>query len=408
MNTTQKLYMMNQFPNNPDQQVTLANWRTSPYNKWAFQHVRELVPSANIQNNPSKAQNLPQEKYDFSAVKVELDNQSQLTYEEFLKITDTDALIILKDGIIIEERYFHEMARSTPHILMSVSKSILGLLIGILIDQKIFKAADKVCAILPELNSTAYKDATIRDLLDMRTGVTFVEDYLATSGLMIDYRKATNWNPLENNEAPSDLRSFYRLLDKKSHPDGKQFNYVSPNSDLLGWIIERATGERFSDILSDLFWKPLGATMPSYITVDRLGAPRVAGGLCSTAIDLALVGQLFLDYGFANGQQILPKNWFQDIQENGSRDAWLEGNFAEYFPNRDMHYRSKWYVDHGANNSKAELVFGLGVHGQNLFINSKNRIVIAKFSSQAAPLDPHLIPMTCKWVRTLINELEDC
>ena len=147
--------------------------------------------------------------------------------------TDTDALLILKDGIIIEERYFHEMARSTPHILMSVSKSILGLLIGILIDQKIFKAADKVCAILPELNSTAYKEATIRDLLDMRTGVTFVEDYLATSGLMIDYRKATNWNPLENNEAPSDLRSFYRLLDKKSHPDGKQFNYVSPNSDLL-------------------------------------------------------------------------------------------------------------------------------------------------------------------------------
>ena len=148
MNTTQKLYMMNQFPNNPDQQVTLANWRTSPYNKWAFQHVRELVPSANIQNNPSKAQNLSQEKYDFSAVKVELDNQSQLTYEEFLKITDTDALIILKDGIIIEERYFHEMARSTPHILMSVSKSILGLLIGILIDQKIFKAADKVLSLI--------------------------------------------------------------------------------------------------------------------------------------------------------------------------------------------------------------------------------------------------------------------
>ena len=66
MNTTQKLYMMNQFPNNPDQQVTLANWRTSPYNKWAFQHVRELVPSANIQNNPSKAQNLSREVRLFS------------------------------------------------------------------------------------------------------------------------------------------------------------------------------------------------------------------------------------------------------------------------------------------------------------------------------------------------------
>ena len=406
MNTKKKLDMMNQFPNNPDQQATLANWRTSPYNKWAFHHVRELVPSANIQNNPSQVQNPSYKEFDFSAVNVELDDQSQVTYDEFLEITDTDALVVLKDGIIIEERYFKGMTRDTPHILMSVSKSILGLLTGILIDQKIFKAQDKACAILPELTSTAYNEATIRDLLDMRTGVNFIEDYLATSGLMIDYRKATNWNPLENSEAPSDLRSFYHLLDKKNHPDGQRFNYVSPNSDLLGWIIERSTGERFSDLLSDLFWKPLGAIMPSYITVDRLGAPRVAGGLCTTAIDLALVGQLFLDNGFTNGQQILPRNWLQDIQKNGSRDAWLEGNFVEYFPNMDMHYRSKWYVDHGSNDSKAELVFGLGVHGQNLFINSKERIVIAKFSSQATPLDPYLISLTCKWVRTLINEFE--
>ena len=149
MNTKKKLDMMNQFPNNPDQQVTLANWRSSPYNKWAFQHVRELVPSANIQNNPSQVQNPSYKEFDFSAVNVELDDQSQVTYDEFLEITDTDALVVLKDGIIIEERYFKGMTRDTPHILMSVSQSSLGVLTGMLIDQKIFKAPDTACAILP-------------------------------------------------------------------------------------------------------------------------------------------------------------------------------------------------------------------------------------------------------------------
>ena len=396
--------MMSQFPNVSNEQVTLANWRTPPFNQWAFQHVREIVPSANIQNDPSQKQNPCREDYDFSSLVIESEGQRPLTHDEFLKKTDTDGLVILKNSKIIEERYFKGMKQDTPHILMSVSKSILGLLSGILIEQKIFTDNDKVCAILPELGSTAYKEATIRDLLDMRTGVAFVEDYLATSGLMIDYRKATNWNPLEGNESPSDLRSFYGLLDKKNHPDGQQFNYVSPNSDLLGWIIERSTGERFSDLLSDLLWKPLGAIMPSYITVDRLGAPRVAGGLCTTAIDLALVGQLFLDNGAANGQQILPESWLQDIQSNGSKEAWVNGNFIDYFPKMDMHYRSKWYVDYGSSNSSGDLIFGLGVHGQNLFINPEKRIIVAKFSSQSSPLDPNLIPLTCKWVRTIINE----
>jgi CubicO group peptidase (beta-lactamase class C family) len=404
MSGKQEADMMGQFPNVSNKQVTLANWRTSPFNQWAFQHVREIVPSANIPNDASQIQNPYREDHDFSSMEIKLVGQRPLTYDEFLKKTGTDGLVILKNGKIIEERYFHGMERNTPHILMSVSKSILGLVTGILIEQKIFIDSDKVCAIIPELGSTAYKEATIRDLLDMRTGVAFVEDYLATSGLMIDYRKATNWNPLEGNESPSDLRSFYGLLNKKNHADGQQFNYVSPNSDLLGWIIERSTGERFSDLLSDLLWKPLGAIMPSYITVDRLGAPRVAGGLCTTTLDLALVGQLFLDKGAANGQQILPESWLQDIRSNGSKEAWENGNFIDYFPKMEMHYRSKWYVDYGPNTSSGDLIFGLGVHGQNLFINPTKRIVVAKFSSQSAPLDSNLIPLTCKWVRTLINQ----
>ena len=133
-----------------------------------------------------------------------------------------------------------------------------------------------------DLAATAYKGATIRQLLDMRAGIFFDENYLATSGPIIAYRKSTNWNPLEPGEKPTDLRGFYPQLIQSDGPHGGRFHYVSPNTDLLGWVIERATGERYADVMSRLVWLPLGAERSAYITVDRLGAPRCAGGFCAT------------------------------------------------------------------------------------------------------------------------------
>jgi hypothetical protein len=153
--------------------------------------------------------------------------------------------------------------------------------------------------VIPEVAGTAYQGATIRHLLDMRAGVAFDEDYLATSGPIVAYRKAANWNPLEPDDTPSDLRSFYREMTKSAGPHGGPFNYVSPNTDLLGWVIERATGERYADLMAELLWKPMGAARSAYITVDRLGAPRCAGGVCTTVRDLARVGQLMVDAGGA-------------------------------------------------------------------------------------------------------------
>ena len=169
----------------------------------------------------------------------------------------------------------------------------------------------------------------------------------------------------------------------------------------MGWIIERATNRRYSDLLSDLVWKPLGATEPSYITLDRLGAPRAAGGLCTTAVDLALVGQLLLDFGFHGSRQIVPESWLFDIKNNGNRDAWIKGNFADSFPGMNMFYRSKWYVEKGESSEQSNLLFGVGVHGQNLFVDHEKKLVISKFSSQPQPLDIDLIQLTSQWVRAL-------
>lgn len=362
------------------ERATLANWRTAPYNRWAFQHVRELIPTAEIANDPARVTPLPaapQELFD----------------ERFLAETGTDGIVALHRGKLVFERYFNGMSAETPHILMSVSKSMLGLLVGML-DINVERP---VADFLPELRNTVYQGASIRHLLDMRAGVAFEEDYLATSGPIVDYRKATGWNPLAPGDTPSDLRSFYSVLKQKDGPHWGRFHYISPNTDLLGLVIEAATGRRYAELMSEKIWKPIGAERSAYITVDRHGASRTAGGMCVTARDLARVGQWMIEN---------PSAWIDDIEKNGDRQAWDAGSFVPYYPGLPMKYRSKWYVlEAGKGEKAAPLMFGMGIHGQNLFVDRASQIVVAKLSSQAMPLDAPRIALTMRAISELRKQL---
>ena len=382
--------LMDRFPPMPDGQVTLANWRASPFNQWGFQHVREIVPSADIANDPDDLWRLPPVVADLQALAIDDGQGGHIGLEAFLTRTRTDAFVLVHRGRVLCERYANGMGPTTPHILMSVSKSMLGLLAGILAANGVLDIDAPAEHYVPELRGSAFQGAVVRQLLDMRVGLGFDEDYLATSGPIVQYRKATNWNPLDPGEIATDLRAFLPTLDARSGPHGGAFNYVSPCTDLLGWIIERASGRRFADLFSELLWTRLGAARPCYITVDRLGAPRCAGGMCMTAMDLARVGQLLAAGGRRGDRQIVPQAWIDDIMTAGDPDAWLAGPFVPYFPGRPMHYRAKWYVERGTE----PVLSGLGIHGQHLFVDPARRIVVAKFSSQASPLDGDAIRMT--------------
>jgi CubicO group peptidase (beta-lactamase class C family) len=393
--------LMKGFPPPAALQVTLANWRKPPFNKWSFQHVREIIATADIPNDPDKVRKLssaPQTKFAGLAIRTEGDAYG---LEAFLRATDTDGLLIMRGGRILYEFYDNGMGSDTPHILMSVSKSVLGLLAGILVERGALNLDEQVMRWVPEVRATAYAGATVRDLLDMRAGIFFDEDYLTTSGPIIEYRKAQNWDPLALGEKPSDLRSFYASLVEKDGPHKGRFHYVSPNTDLLGWVIERATGKRYADLVSELLWKPMGAGNSAYITVDRLGAPRCAGGFCATTRDLLRLGLLIAEGGSYAGREIIPSWWIDDILNSGDARAWNDGDFVKYFPQMPIHYRSQWYVLRG----DAPMMFGVGVFGQNVFIDRKNQIVIAKFSSQALPMDEQRILLTVHGIAAIRNSL---
>lgn len=386
--------LMDRFPPSAGSQVTLANWRTEPFNRWAFHHVREIVPSADIAHDPARVRALPVAGGALDGLHVPDGQGKPMSLARFLETTSTDGLVVLHRGAIVLEHYANGMTARSPHILMSVSKSMLGLLAAVLAGRGVLDPARQVTDIIPEVRDTAWAGARVSQLLDMRAGVFFDEDYLATSGPIVDYRKSTGWNPLGPGETASDLRTFFRQMTKPDGDHGGSFSYVSPNTDLLGWILERVAGKRYADLMSDLVWRPMGAAEPAYITIDRLGAPRCAGGMCATTRDLARVGQLLVEDGAWAGTQVAPAAWIDDIARNGDPKAWNAGSFAPYYPGADMHYRDKWYVERGPH----PVLFGMGIHGQNLVVDRNNQIVIAKFSSQPPPIDAELIALTGRFV----------
>ena len=271
--------IMQGFPPKEEYTASLANWRRAPFCHWAFHHVREIIPTVEIKNDSKNVWDLTVKKIDLSSIGLA---------DTFCE-TNCDALVILHKDQLVFETYRNGMTERDPNILMSISKSMLGLVAGTLVEQGELSEGDLITKYVPELQSTAYAGATVRDLLDMRAGVLFDEDYLADEGPIVNYRFAANWNPVSKDHEPGDLRSFMSSLKQSDGPHGGRFHYVSPNTDLLAWVFERASGLRYADLVSERLWKPLGAEAPGYITIDRIGGARAAGGKCLIARDLARV-----------------------------------------------------------------------------------------------------------------------
>jgi CubicO group peptidase (beta-lactamase class C family) len=365
--------VMQGFPPEEPNRASLANWRKAPYCHWAFHHVREIIPSAKISNDPIDVWELESGAIDTSS----------LGLDDAMVKTDSDAVVVLHKDKLVHETYRNGMTWQDPHILMSVSKSMLGLVAGTLVERGELAENDLVTKYVPELANTAYAGAKVRDLLDMRAGILFEEDYLATDGPIIDYRFAANWNPVPKDYVASDLRSFMSLLTRSDGPHGGRFHYVSPNTDLLAWVFERATGIRYAELVSERLWRPLGAEAAGYITVDRIGGARAAGGKCLLARDLARVGMMMANGGQRDGKQVVPASWLEDIIKNGDPQAWKDGDFYNKMDQRDIHYRSKWYIQRDAE----PLIFGVGIHGQFLFVDPAKKLSVAWFASRNSPLD---------------------
>lgn len=161
--------LMRGFPPPAEMQVTLANWREPPYNRWAFRHVRQLVPSAAVSRGEGPA--LPPAPRDLSSVAFVDKGGSEVSVDQMLAATYTDGFVVLQDGHLVAEAYDNGLTPDRPHILMSVTKSVAASLTGILADRGLLDPDALIVDLLPEVAGSAYGDATIRHLLDMTVGI---------------------------------------------------------------------------------------------------------------------------------------------------------------------------------------------------------------------------------------------
>jgi CubicO group peptidase (beta-lactamase class C family) len=373
--------LMDDFPPAPDRLVTLANWRKAPFSAWGFRNVRRLIPTANIAAS-SGASALEMSPEEIGHIGVKGHDGNPTTVSRALRATDTDAFVVLRRGRIAMEWYGNGMSATTPHIVFSVSKSICGTLGGILMDRGLLDPDDRVTDYIPELASSVYAGCTVRHLLDMAVGIAFNEDYDDPKGDVVRYRHAAGWDSLPAGEAPVDLRSFLSQQKPDGAKHGELFHYVSTNTDVLGWVYERACDQPYADVLSEYLWTPLGAEHDAYITVDARDAMRAAGGICVTPRDLARFGEMMRRRGVAGGRQVVPGTWIDDINESGDPEAWARSEMAEIFPNGS--YRSQWYrIDRDRG-----VLIAFGIHGQFIYIHPEAELAIIRMASEATPLDP--------------------
>jgi CubicO group peptidase (beta-lactamase class C family) len=232
----------------------------------------------------------------------------------------------------------------------------------------------------------------------MTTSIVFSEDYADPNAEVVSHEEATAWRgrtPI----ADKGLFAFAKSIKKDKREHGELFHYASINTDVLGWLIERTSGQRYIDFMSDTIWSKLGAEHDAQISVDYRGAAVANGGYCITLRDLARFSQMVLDDGFYNGQQIIESGWIDNIRFNGKNSAWKPTKYGKIWP--DGFYRNQWYV----TKDDQESFFAIGVNGQHIWINPTNRVVIVKYSSWPISADAESGAMTISGMDAIARQL---
>jgi hypothetical protein len=264
----------------------------------------------------------------------------------------------------------------TSHLLMSVSKSIVGCVAGILTAEGLVEPAAPASKYVPEVLGSGYDGVTVRNLLDMRTGVAFRETYTDPDAEVRVMERSMGWRPIRSGDPVGMYAYLVTLGGEGQH--GGPFRYRSADTDLLGWVCERAAGDRMADLISTRIWRPIGAEQDAEITCDAVGSAVHDGGISATARDVLRFGQLLLDGGRVGDRQVLPASWLGDARspEDDVRRAFAASDSEPVLPGG--WYRNQFWFVPGRN---GHVLLALGIHGQLIHVDTSTRTVVVKLSS---------------------------
>lgn len=370
-----------------------------PAMRWSVANFRQLMPTVAVARAGAPAP-LPR------ALRDDIDGISFLpigaaqpiTWAESLLATYTDGIAVLHRGRIVYERYFGVLEPDGLHGAMSITKSFVGTLAAVLVAEGQLDPARPVADYVPELAASGFGDATVRQVMDMTTGIRFREDYADPNAEIWAHARAGN--PLPKPAGYVGPRTYYEFLQTvgKAGEHGDGFAYKTANTDALGWILARVTGRSVAQLLAERIWSRLGAEHDAYFSVDSVGTPFAGGGLNTSLRDLARFGEMLRNGGLWNGTQVVPAAVVEDIRRGGDRAAFAR---AGYELLEGWSYRNMWWVthdDHGAFAAR-------GVHGQVLYIDPVAELVIARFASHPIAANAATDPISLPAYRALADHL---
>ncbi|MEM9474175.1 MAG: serine hydrolase [Pseudomonadota bacterium] len=389
---------MQGFPPEADKLITQpdSNYFSFPKLRWSVCHLREFLPTEQISRGlaapvplsyPSPA--------DFAQLRADIDaltftpigGDSTMTWEQSLFANYTDGMLILHRGEVVYERYFGCLEEDGKHAIMSMTKSITGLLGEILVAEGVLDDTALVRDVIPEIGTSAFATATVREVMDMTTGVQYSEDYSDRNADIWLYSAAASPLPKAPDYTGPDGYWEYLQQVPPEGAHGDAFHYKTINSDMLGWMISRVTGKSVTELASERLWRRIGAEQDAYQTVDGKGVPFAGGGITAGLRDLGRLGQLMLNGGEINGDRLFAASVVEAIGQGGDRSKF--GGFPT-IPTGS--YTSQWWVfhnDHGAYAAR-------GVHGQTIYVDPTAEMVLVRLASfpqaQNGFIDPTSLP----------------
>lgn len=351
--------------------VPRLDWDRPPWNRWAFRHMREVVPTVEVWRGAAAPRPLPRAERDLDALPVWDSAGGPTTLAGLLDETYTDGFLVLKDGAVVYERYFDGMDARTLHLSQSMAKSVTSAVCGILAGRGLIDVSRPVTDYLPELAATGWRGAAVQHVLDMTTGVKFSEEYTDRYSDVGQVDVASGWKPVPPGSDPAfrwpgHVWELILGLKDTVRPHGAAFEYRSIETDVLAFLMERVTGLRLAELVSRELWQKLGAEESACFTVDPAGYALADGGFNATLRDYARFGQMLLD----GGAGIVPAGWIEAARNGpcgpGYNESLPEGGYRNQF----------WIMDPRSRSLSCR-----GVFGQLIQVDWDNRMVTVKLSS---------------------------
>ena len=301
--------------------------------------------------------------------------QQNLKLDDFLVRTNTTALLVYKADAIVFEQYYLGTQATDRRISWSMAKSYLSGLFGIAVDEGHIKSIEQlVTDYVPALTESGYAGVTIKQVLQMSSGVKFNEDYGDFKSDINRFGRSVAFGGTFDDFAAS-------LVNERVA--GTHMHYVSIDTHVLGMVLRAATGQTFIEYFDAKLWSKLGSESDAYYVADDSAEPMVLGGLNMMTRDYLRLGVAYLNNGVINGEQVIPAQWIKDSitpdaphLTPGKRD-----NSDHVFG-----YGFQWWVPERSDGE----FFAWGIYGQFIYVNQKDNVVIVKNSANTKFMDNDL------------------